>query len=78
MANDQARGVATLLEMTDPVAEVVSLLKPNPSISKLVTGGGEWLVERTELGNPFYCAVVEGRADPAPAPGGAAARPDEY
>lgn len=46
--------------MTDPVAEVVSLLKPSPSISKLVTGGGHWLVERTELGSPFYCAVVEG------------------
>lgn len=47
--------------MTDPIAEVVSLLKPSPSISKLVTGGGQWLVERTELGSPFYCAVVEGQ-----------------
>lgn len=46
--------------MNDPVAEVVSLLKPSPSISKLVTGGGRWLVARTELGSPFYCAVVEG------------------
>lgn len=46
--------------MTDPVAEAVSLLKPSPSVSKLVTGGGQWLVERTELGSPFYCAVVEG------------------
>ncbi|MCQ1852832.1 AraC family transcriptional regulator [Neorhizobium galegae] len=47
--------------MSDPLAEVVSLLKPSPSISKLVTGGGRWIVERTELGSPFYCAVVEGR-----------------
>lgn len=47
--------------MIDPVAEVVSLLKPIPSISKLVTGGGAWLVERRELGSPFYCALVEGR-----------------
>lgn len=47
--------------MTDPVADVVSLLKPSPSISKLVTGGGQWVVERTELGSPFYCAVVEGQ-----------------
>ncbi|WP_421577265.1 cupin domain-containing protein [Shinella sp. M31] len=46
--------------MNDPVAEVVSLLKPSLSISKLVTGGGRWLVERTELGSPFYCAIVEG------------------
>lgn len=47
--------------MTDPVAEVVALLKPVPSISKLVIGGGRWLVERTQIGSPFYCAVVEGR-----------------
>jgi AraC-like DNA-binding protein len=47
--------------MVDPMAEVVSLLKPKPSVSKLVVGGGEWLVERTELGSPFYCAVVEGQ-----------------
>src|SRR5690606_32840720 len=47
--------------VTDPVAEVVSLLKPSPSLSKLVTGGGQWLIERTELGRPFYCAVVEGQ-----------------
>ncbi|MBY5393291.1 AraC family transcriptional regulator [Rhizobium leguminosarum] len=47
--------------MIDPVAEIVSLLKPTPSISKLVVGGGRWLVERTEVGSPFYCAVVEGR-----------------
>src|SRR3546814_2861072 len=46
--------------MNDPIAEVVSLLKPSPSSSKLGTGGSQWLVERTELGSPFYCAVVDG------------------
>lgn len=47
--------------MIDPLAEIVSLLKPVPSIAKLVTAGGAWLVERHELGSPFYCAIVEGR-----------------
>ncbi len=47
--------------MPDPLAEIVSLLKPQPSIAKLVTAGGAWLVERHELGSPFYCAIVEGR-----------------
>lgn len=46
--------------MSDPLADVVSLLKPAPSISKLVTGGGRWIVERSAMGSPFYCAVVEG------------------
>lgn len=47
--------------MSDPLAEIVSLLKPVPSIAKLVTAGGAWSVERRELGSPFYCAVVEGQ-----------------
>ena len=46
--------------MSDPLAEIVSLLKPVPSIAKLVAAGGAWLVERRGLGSPFYCAVVEG------------------
>ncbi len=47
--------------MSDPLADIVSLLKPQLSIAKLVTAGGTWLVERRELGSPFYCAIVEGR-----------------
>ncbi|MCB5203508.1 AraC family transcriptional regulator [Neorhizobium sp. T786] len=47
--------------MSDPLAGIVSLLKPVPSIAKLVTAGGAWWVERRELGSPFYCAMVEGR-----------------
>jgi AraC-like DNA-binding protein len=46
--------------MSDPLAEIISLLKPVPSIAKLVTAGGTWLVERRELGSSFYCAIVEG------------------
>lgn len=46
--------------MSDPLAQIVSLLKPAPSIAKLVTAGGTWLVERRDLGSPFYCAIVEG------------------
>ncbi|KQR77635.1 AraC family transcriptional regulator [Rhizobium sp. Leaf341] len=47
--------------MSDPLAEIVALLKPVPSIAKLVTAGGAWWVERRDLGHPFYCAMVEGR-----------------
>jgi AraC-like DNA-binding protein len=46
--------------VSDPLSEVVSLLKLSPSVSKQVIGGGRWLVERKELGSPFYCAIVEG------------------
>lgn len=46
--------------MSDPLAEIVSLLKPTPSIAKLVTAGGRWFVERADLENPFYCVLLEG------------------
>jgi AraC-like DNA-binding protein len=45
---------------SDPLASVVALLKPEPSISKLVSGGGRWLVERRDMRSPFYCAMVDG------------------
>ncbi len=44
----------------DPLSSVVALLKPKPSISKMVEAGGPWRVERHDLSSPFYCAVVEG------------------
>jgi AraC-like DNA-binding protein len=47
--------------MTDPLTEVVSLLRPCVSHSKLVTGSNPWSVRRAELGKPFYCVVLEGR-----------------
>lgn len=46
--------------MTDPLAEVVTLLQPNASYSKVVTGAGRWSVRRAEFGNPFYSVVLEG------------------
>lgn len=44
----------------DPLASVVALLKLEPSIAKLVSGGGRWRVERTNMANPFYCAMSMG------------------
>lgn len=46
--------------MADPLAEVISLLQPSASFTKLVTGAGSWAVHRNEVGRPFYCAVLEG------------------
>ncbi|RGP35585.1 AraC family transcriptional regulator [Pseudotabrizicola alkalilacus] len=46
---------------SDPLSNVVTLLKPSVSISKMVEAGGQWLVERRDMDSPFYCAMVEGR-----------------
>ncbi len=46
--------------MSDPLAQVVGLLQPSASFSKLVTAAGAWAVRRSDDGRPFYCAVLEG------------------
>jgi len=47
--------------MTDPLAEVVSLLKPGVRVTKVVAGAGRWDVRRAETGQPTYCIVLDGR-----------------
>jgi AraC-like DNA-binding protein len=46
--------------MVDPLAEVVSLLQPAARFSKHIVGAGRWQICRTDVGQPFYCAVLEG------------------
>jgi len=46
--------------MVDPLAEVVTLLQPSAALSKVVSGAGCWRVRRTDTGQPFYCAILEG------------------
>jgi AraC-like DNA-binding protein len=46
--------------MVDPLAEIVSLLKPSAPFSKVVVASAPWAVRRTEMGRPFYFAVLEG------------------
>jgi len=47
--------------MTDPLAEVVSLLQPGVRVTKVVGGAGRWGVRRAEIGQPSYCIVLDGR-----------------
>ncbi|WP_117193392.1 AraC family transcriptional regulator [Rhizobium terrae] len=46
--------------MIDPFAEVVTLLQPSAPLSKVVSGAGAWRVQRSESGQPFYCAILQG------------------
>jgi AraC-like DNA-binding protein len=46
--------------MVDPFAEVVTLLQPNATFSKVVSGAGPWRVRRSEAGRPFYCVILDG------------------
>lgn len=46
--------------VSDPFAQVVTLLQPSTPYSKIASGAGRWRVQRSEPGRPFYCAVLEG------------------
>ena len=45
--------------MKDPLAQVIGLLQPSASFSKLVTASGRWAVRPPGTG-PFYCAMLDG------------------
>lgn len=47
-------------ELSDPLTQVVGLLQPNASSSKLVIAVGAWAVRRSDEGRPFYCVVLDG------------------
>ena len=47
--------------MTDPLSEVVQLLRPRAVFSKAVSGAGRWAVRYSHFGQPGFCAVIEGR-----------------
>ena len=47
--------------MTDPLAQVIELLRPRTVISKGISGAGRWAVSYSEFGHPGFCAVLEGR-----------------
>lgn len=46
--------------MTDPLAEIVTLLQPSASFSKLVEYAGRWRIRRDVESKPVYFAVLEG------------------
>lgn len=46
--------------MTDPLAEVVSLLRPRAVYSKVICGAGSWAVRYSAFGEPSFCTMLEG------------------
>ncbi len=46
--------------MSDPLAEVISLLRPSAVYSKGIAGAGPWAVRYADFGHPSFCVVLEG------------------
>lgn len=47
-------------ETTDPLAAVISLLRPQTVFSKIVSGAGAWSIRYTRHEDPAFCIVLEG------------------
>lgn len=46
--------------MSDPLSEVISLLRPRAVFSKGISGAGRWGVRYSAFDEPSFCAVLEG------------------
>ena len=46
--------------MTDPLSEVITLLRPRTVFAKGISGAGAWGVRYTDFGEPSFCTVLEG------------------
>jgi len=46
--------------MSDPLSDVISLLRPRAVFTKGISGAGSWGVRYSDFGQPSFCAVLEG------------------
>ena len=46
--------------MSDPLSEIITLLRPRAVFAKALSGAGRWGVHYSEFGYPSFCAVLEG------------------
>jgi AraC-like DNA-binding protein len=46
--------------MVDPLAEIITLLRPRAVFSKGISGAGRWGVRYSAFGQPSFCTVLEG------------------
>ena len=47
--------------MVDPLAEIITLLRPRTVYSKSISGAGRWGVRYSDFGQPSFCVILEGR-----------------
>src|SRR5688572_26644280 len=46
--------------MTDPLAEIITLLRHAEVLAKRISGAGRWGVRYSAYGHPSFCVVTEG------------------
>lgn len=46
--------------MTDPLSDLIALLRPRAVFAKAISGAGRWAVRYGDFGHPGFCTVIEG------------------
>jgi AraC-like DNA-binding protein len=47
--------------MSDPLTDIIALLRPSSVYAKAISGAGRWGVRYTDFGQPSFCVVLEGQ-----------------
>lgn len=47
-------------EGSDPLAAIISLLRPRTVLSKIISGAGEWSIRKPRYEDPAFCLILEG------------------
>lgn len=45
---------------SEPLEELMSLLRPEAVLAKIITGAGQWGIEKPRYGDPAFCLVLNG------------------
>jgi AraC-like DNA-binding protein len=46
--------------MSDPLAIIISLLRPQTVLSKVISGAGDWSIRKPRYEDPAFCLLLEG------------------
>lgn len=49
-----------MTETADPLAAIITLLRPQTVLSKIVSGSGKWSVRKPRYEDPAFCLMLEG------------------
>ncbi len=48
------------IDASDPLAAIISLLRPQTVLSKIVSGAGEWSIRKPRYEDPAFCLLLNG------------------
>jgi len=50
----------TTVDASDPLASIISLLRPQTVLSKIVSGAGKWSIRKPRYEDPAFCLLLDG------------------